>query len=92
MNEIINGTIKYFANSKLISSPKSVSIDNINSYYCSLSYSMPLKNGTVMYVRDRIYGIPTKRYFYIVNMIDGVNLEDCSKLYNKIIKSIKIKR
>ena len=43
-----------------------------------------------MKARARIYSIPYKNYFFQISMVDGQVEEDNSKLFDELVKTIKI--
>ena len=67
-------------------------ISGIKSLYFISKFTMKTDNGSEIRVRSRIYVIPMKDYYFQINMTDGVLSEDCSAEFEKLIKSIKIKK
>lgn len=67
-------------------------ISGIKSLYFISKFTMKTDSGSELRVRSRIYVIPMKDYYFQINMTDGLLSEDCSKEFDKLIKSIKVKR
>lgn len=67
-------------------------ISGIKSLYFISKFTMKTDSGQELRVRSRIYVIPMKDYYFQINMTDGLLSEDCSKEFDKLIKSIKVKR
>lgn len=67
-------------------------ISGIKSLYFISKFTMKTDNGQELRVRSRIYVIPVKDHYFQINMTDGILSEDCSAEFDKLIKSIKIKK
>ena len=48
------------------------------------------QDGGDLKVRSRTYAIPYKDYFFQINFTDSKEVEDCSKEFDGILKTIKI--
>jgi hypothetical protein len=53
-------------------------------------FTMRTKDRTEYYVRSRTYAIPYKTYYFQISFVDEVGGEDCSALFDELVKSIKI--
>ncbi len=53
-------------------------------------FTMRTKDRTEYYVRSRTYAIPYKTYYFQISFVDEVGGEDCSPLFEELVKSIKI--
>lgn len=82
---------KYFEDYEFIEEPKEIEISGIKSMAIIGKFTVKIQDGQEMKVRARIYSIPYKNYFFQVNMVDGQVEEDNSKLFDELIKSIKIR-
>lgn len=67
-------------------------ISGIRSLYFISKFTMKTDNGQELRVRSRIYVIPVDDYYFQINMTDGVLTDDCSGEYDKLIKSVRIKK
>ena len=67
-------------------------ISGIKSLYFVSKFTMKTDTGQELRVRSRIYVIPMKDHYFQINMTDGILNDDCSKEFDKLIKSIKIKK
>lgn len=70
--------------------PTSLEISGIKSVYFVGKFSLPMQNGELMKVRSRTYAIPYGAYFFQVNFTDGQENEDCTKLFDTLVQTIKI--
>ena len=67
-------------------------IGGIKSLYFISKFTMKTDNGQEHRVRSRIYVIPMKDHYFQINMTDGILYEDCSKEFDRLIKTIKVKK
>jgi hypothetical protein len=81
---------KYFEDHEFIQEPKEIVISGINSVYFIGKFTIKTQYGQEMKVRSRVYAIPYKNYFFQVNLVDGQVEEDNSKLFDELIKTVKI--
>ncbi|TRW25693.1 hypothetical protein FMM05_05585 [Flavobacterium zepuense] len=81
---------KMFPDLEIIDAPQVVTVGGVKGLYFSCKFTLDLKNGTVMKIRSRSYSLPYKNKFYQINLQDGQTEEDCTALFNALIKSIKI--
>jgi len=81
---------KMFPDLEIIDAPQVVTVGGVKGLYFSCKFTLDLKNGTVMKIRSRSYSLPYKNKFYQINLSDGQTEEDCTALFNALIKSVKI--
>jgi hypothetical protein len=81
---------KYFENFEFIQPPQETVVSGINSIVFICKFTMKLQDGQQLKVRARVYSIPYKNYFFQVNLTDGQVAEDNSKLFDELVKTIKI--
>lgn len=81
---------KYFENYEFIEEPNEIEISGIKSIGFVGKFTMKTQNGQELKVRARIYAIPYKSYFFQVNLVDDELGEDNSKLFDELVKTIKI--
>lgn len=81
----------YFGNFEYIDKPAVAEIDGIKSIYFKTKFDLVLEDGEVVNVRSWNYAVPYKSFFYQINFSDTFDQDDNSELFNKLIKSIKIK-
>ncbi len=75
-----------------ISNPSEIEISGIRSLQMTFAYSVKRKDGQILKPRTTIYAIPIRGYFVQVNFIDGQTPNnDCSKEFDELFKTIKIK-
>lgn len=72
--------------------PVDVKIDGIKCIYFRTKFTMKTDNGQQYRIRNRMYIIPKKDYYFQINFTDGLVSEDCAAEFDKLVKSIKIKR
>ncbi|MCR5862279.1 hypothetical protein LRS05_09030 [Flavobacterium sp. J372] len=72
--------------------PADVKIDGIKCIYFRTKFTMKTDNGQQYRVRNRMYIIPKKDYYFQINFTDGLINEDCSAEFDKLVKSIDVKR
>ncbi|MGV3459206.1 MAG: hypothetical protein ACO1N9_02000 [Flavobacterium sp.] len=77
---------------EFIEEPKDVKIDGIKCIYFRTKFTMKTDNGQQYRVRNRMYIIPKKDYYFQINFTDGLMSEDCAVEFDKLVKSIKIRR
>lgn len=81
---------KYFEDFEFIQEPKEIVVSGIKSVFFICKFTMKLQDGQQLKVRARVYSIPYKNYFFQVNFTDGQVEEDNSKLFDELVKTIKI--
>lgn len=79
-----------FENFEYVEEPKEVEISGIKSVLLITRFTARSKNGAELKAKSRIYAIPYKNYFFQLNFNDGQNSEDCTKLFDELVKTIKI--
>lgn len=72
--------------------PADVKIDGVKCIYFRTKFTMKTDSGQQYRVRNRMYIIPKKDYYFQINFTDGLVNEDCSAEFDKLVKSIDIKR
>ena len=77
---------------EFIDEPKEVRVNRIKSIYFSGKFTMKTQMGEIYRVRSRTYVIPHGDFYFQIVLTDGVVTEDCSKLFEELIDSIKIKK
>ncbi|MCW4468789.1 hypothetical protein OGH69_07440 [Flavobacterium sp. MFBS3-15] len=77
---------------EFIDEPQEVKVNRIKSIYFSGKFTMKTQMGETFRVRSRTYVIPHGDFYFQIVMTDGVFTEDCSKLFEELIESIKIKK
>lgn len=77
---------------EFMSDPIELKIDGIKCIYFRTKFTMKTDNGQQYRVRNRMYIIPKKDYYFQINFTDGLIDEDCSSEFDKLLKSIDIKR
>jgi len=77
---------------EFIDEPKEIKINRIKSLYFSGKFTMKTQTGVEHRVRNRVYIIPHESYYFQVTFTDGMLTEDCTELYEKLLKTIKIKK
>lgn len=90
MTQSANSFKNYFADFEFIHEITEIEISGIKSVYFVGKFTMKTQNGQEMKVRSRTYAIPYKNYFFQLNFTDGQTGEDCSKEFEKLVKTIKI--
>jgi len=70
--------------------PTSIDFVGASGVYQISKFKMRTKERTEFYVRSRTYAIPYKTYFFQISFVDEVGGEDCSPLFDELVKSIKI--
>lgn len=81
---------KYFTDYELIQEPQEVVVSGVKSVAFVGKFTMKAQSGQQLKVRARVYAIPYKSYFFQVNFVDGQVEEDNSKLFDGLVKTIKI--
>ena len=82
---------KAFENFEFIQKPSETVVSGIKSMFFIGKFSIKTQgNGRELKVRVRVYAIPYKNYFFQVNFVDGQIEEDNSKLFDELLKTIKI--
>lgn len=72
--------------------PKDVTIDGIKCLYFRTKFTMKTDNGQQYRVRNRMYIIPKKDYYFQINFTDGLLNEDCAAEFDRLVQSIAIKQ
>ena len=90
MIQSTNSFKNYFEDFEFTVSPSVIEISGIKSIYFIGNFSMQIQNGETIKVRSRTYAIPNGDYFFQVNFTDGQDSEDCSKLFDELIETVKI--
>ena len=68
-----------------------ITISGIKSLYSIFQYDFEMPNGTIAKVKNRMYIIPYKKYFFSIICIDGQDEKyDSSKDFEAIIAAIKV--
>lgn len=80
----------YFPDFEFLETPKDVEVSSIKSLSTFSKFTVKMENGQSLKARSRTYAIPYKQYFFQISLTDGQNEEDCSKIFDEIVKSIKI--
>lgn len=75
---------------EFIQAPQEINISGIRSIVFTTKFTLTMQDGQKLNVRARVYGIPYKSYFFQVNMVDGQTEEDNAKLFDELVKTIKI--
>jgi hypothetical protein len=78
----------YFKDFEYIDKPQKIKVGNKDAFYFSSKFTMSTSSQTIK-PRSRTYAIPNGNKFFQVNFTDGDN-EDCSKLFDSLVKSIQI--
>lgn len=86
----INEAKKMFKNVELIDAPQEVEIDGIKSVYFKIEFDLNLVNDSTLHVRSWQYTIPSGPYFYKINFSDLLEKDDCSAIFEKVLKSVRI--
>ena len=84
-------TIGYaFQNFTFIDEPQEKEINGEKAIYFKTKYNMTINNGERITVRSWTYAIPKGNFFYQVNFSDEMDKDDCSKIYEEVIQTIKL--
>ena len=70
--------------------PTPIDVTGATGVYQISKFKMRTKERTEYYVRSRTYAIPYKTYFFQISFVDEVGGEDCSAVFDELVKSIKI--
>jgi len=73
-----------------IQEPTPIDVVGATGVYQISKFKMRTKERTEYYVRSRTYAIPYKTYFFQISFVDEVGGEDCSAVFDELVKSIKI--
>lgn len=87
-----NGLKNLYLDYEFIDEPKEVKVNRIKSIYFSGKFTMKTQMGETYRVRSRTYVIPHGDFYFQIVLTDGVVTEDCTKLFEELIESIKIKK
>jgi len=75
---------------ELIKEMEECEIDGKKGVYFISSFEMKLGENETEKIRSWTYAIPTGNYFYQINFSDLLKKDDCSSIYTKLIKEIKL--
>jgi hypothetical protein len=78
-----------FNNFEITSPIQEIDIAGFKSISFVATYDLPFYD-SIYKTRIRVYAVPIDSYFYQINFIDYIESEDCSILYNDLLKSIRI--
>jgi hypothetical protein len=78
-----------FDNFEMTSPIQEIDIAGIKSVSCVATYDFSF-DGSIYKTRVWIYAVPLDGYSYQINFIDFIELDDCSIIYNDVLKSIII--
>jgi hypothetical protein len=70
--------------------PTPIDVFGAKGVYQISRFTMRTRERTEYYVRSRTYAIPYKTYYFQISFVDEVGGEDCSALFDELVKSIKI--
>ena len=70
--------------------PTPIDLTGATGVYQISKFKMRTKERTEYYVRSRTYAIPYKTYFFQISFVDEVGGEDCSAVFDELVRSIKI--
>jgi hypothetical protein len=73
-----------------IQEPTKIDLIGAKGVYQISKFKIRTKERTEYYVRSRTYAIPYKTYFFQISFVDEVGGEDCSTVFDELVKSIKI--
>ena len=73
-----------------VQEPTSIDVTGATGVYQISKFKMRTKERTEYHVRSRTYAIPYKTYFFQISFVDEVGGEDCSAVFDELVKSIKI--
>jgi hypothetical protein len=73
-----------------IQEPTTIDFTGATGVYQISKFKMRTKERTEYHVRSRTYAIPYKTYFFQISFVDEVGGEDCSAVFDDLVKSIKI--
>jgi hypothetical protein len=73
-----------------IQEPATIDLTGAKGVYQISKFKMRTKERTEYDVRSRTYAIPYKTYFFQISFVDEVGGEDCSAVFDELVRSIKI--
>ena len=73
-----------------IQEPAPIHVRGATGVYQISKFKMRTKERTEYHVRSRTYAIPYKTYFFQISFVDEVGGEDCSAVFDDLVKSIQI--
>ena len=73
-----------------IQEPTPIEFTGATGVYQISKFKMRTKERTEYHVRSRTYAIPYKTYFFQISFVDEVGGDDCSAVFDELVKSIKI--
>ncbi len=80
-----------FNNVEVISDTKEIDIAGFKSIYYVVKYDLTFEN-RIYKTRISTYFVPIKNYYYTIYLIDFIEFDDCSIVYNDVLKSIIIEK
>ncbi|RAR70674.1 hypothetical protein [Flavobacterium aciduliphilum] len=89
--ESSKGLKKYLDDFEYIIEPKEIQLSNRKGMEYRCKYSMKTKDGEILKIKSLNYFIPIGKYYLCFNFIDGLEKDDCTKEFEELIKTIKIK-
>jgi hypothetical protein len=85
--QTLKGDLQAYA---YIQEPTQIDFTGATGVYQISKFKMRTKERTEYHVRSRTYAIPYKTYFFQISFVDEVGGEDCSAVFDELVKSIKI--
>jgi len=73
-----------------IQEPATIDVTGAKGVYQISKFKMRTKERSEYNVRSRTYAIPYKTYFFQISFVDEVGGEDCSAVFDELVRSIKI--
>ena len=77
------------SNFKLTRKPEIISFQNLKAIYRLEYYTLKASRKTKFNIRRKSYIVPSGKYLFYIDFIDGQENEDQTKLFEKLIESIK---
>lgn len=87
-----NGLKSLYPDYEFIDEPQEVKVSRIKSIYFSGKFTMKTQMGDSYQVRSKTYVIPHNDFYFQIVLTDGLTTDDCSKVFEELIESIKIKK
>lgn len=81
---------KYFDDLEFVTEPQETEVANIKSVYFVCKFTLKAQTGEQFKVRSKVFAIPYNDYFFQISFVDGQETEDNSKLFDELLKTIKI--
>lgn len=82
---------KVYKDYNFIQDVTELKIGGVKSLYFISKFTMKTDSGQEFRVRSRIYVIPMNDYYFQINMTDGLLSDDCSKEFDALIRSVRVK-